>query len=33
MTRVARAADIDAALEEIKAAGVTGEDPVKLRVL
>ena len=33
MTRVARAAAIDAALEEIKAAGVTGEDPVKLRVL
>ena len=33
MTRVARAADIDAALAEIKAAGVTGEDPVKLRVL
>ena len=33
MTRVARAADIDAALEEIRAAGVTGEDPVKLRVL
>ena len=33
MTRVARAADIDAALTEIKAAGVTGEDPVKLRVL
>ena len=33
MTRVAKASDIDAALEEIKAAGVTGEDPVKLRVL
>ena len=33
MTRVARASDIDAALAEIKAAGVTGEDPVKLRVL
>ena len=33
MTRVAKAADIDAALAEIKAAGVTGEDPVKLRVL
>ena len=33
MTRIARAADIDAALAEIKAAGVTGEDPVKLRVL
>ena len=26
-------AAIDAALAEIKAAGVTGEDPVKLRVL
>ena len=33
MTRVAKASDIDAALAEIKAAGVTGEDPVKLRVL
>ena len=33
MTRVARAADVEAALAEIKAAGVTGEDPVKLRVL
>lgn len=33
MTRIAKAADIDAALAEIMAAGVTGEDPVKLRVL
>ena len=33
MTREARASDVDAALAEIKAAGVTGEDPVKLRVL
>ena len=33
MTRIAKASDIDAALVEIKAAGVTGEDPVKLRVL
>jgi homoserine dehydrogenase len=33
MTRVAKASDVDAALAEIKAAGVTGEDPVKLRVL
>ena len=33
MTREAKASDIDAALAEIKSAGVTGEDPVKLRVL
>ena len=33
MTREARASDVDAALAEIKSAGVTGEDPVKLRVL
>jgi homoserine dehydrogenase len=33
MTREAKSSDIDAALAEIKAAGVTGEDPVKLRVL
>ena len=33
MTREAKASDVDAALAEIKSAGVTGEDPVKLRVL
>ena len=33
MTRKARSADLDAALSEIKASGVIGEDPVKLRVL
>jgi hypothetical protein len=33
MTRKARSADLDAALAEIKASGVIGEDPVKLRVL
>ena len=33
MTSKARSADLDAALSEIKASGVIGEDPVKLRVL
>ena len=33
MTSKARSADLDAALAEIKASGVIGEDPVKLRVL
>lgn len=33
MTRRARTADLDAALAEIAASGVTGEPPVKLRVL
>ncbi len=33
MTRKARAADLDAALDEIKSSGVVGEDPVKLRML
>ncbi len=33
ITRKAKAADLDAALAEIKASGVVGEDPVKLRML
>jgi len=33
LTHRAKASDLDAALSEIKAGGVTGEDPVKLRVL
>ncbi len=33
MTRMAKAADLDAALAEIKSSGVVGEDPVKLRML
>ena len=33
MTRMAKSAAVDAALAEIKASGVIGEDPVKLRVL
>ena len=33
LTHKAKAADIDAALAEIKASGVIGEDPVKLRVI
>ncbi len=33
MTRMAKAGDLDAALSEIKASGVVGEDPVKLRML
>jgi len=32
-THKARSADVDAALDEIKASGVIGADPVKLRVL
>ena len=33
LTHEAKASEIDAALSEIKASGVIGEDPVKLRVL
>ncbi len=33
ITRKAKAADLDAALAEIKASGVVGEDPVKLSML
>ena len=33
LTHVAKASDVEAALDEIKASGVTGEAPVKLRVL
>ena len=33
MTRLAKSSAVDAALAEIKASGVIGEDPVKLRVL
>ena len=33
LTHKAKAADVDAALEEIKASGVIGEDPIKLRVI
>lgn len=33
ITRKAKAADLDAALAEIKSSGVVGEDPVKLRML
>ena len=33
LTHKAKAADVDAALAEIKASGVIGEEPVKLRVI
>ena len=33
MTHRAKASALDAALDEIRASGVTGEEPVKLRVL
>lgn len=33
LTHKAKAADVDAALAEIKASGVIGEDPIKLRVI
>jgi homoserine dehydrogenase len=33
LTHLAREADVDAALAEIRAAGIVGEDPVKLRML
>ena len=33
MTHRAKASALDAALEEIRASGVIGEDPVKLRML
>ena len=33
LTHKAKASDLDAALEEIKASGVVGEDPVKLRMI
>ena len=33
MTHRAKASALDAALEEIRASGATGEEPVKLRVL
>ena len=33
LTHEAKASDLDAALDEIKASGVVGEDPVKLRMI